>query len=449
MAAPYFNGTSGYPRSAQKLRVENALAEITSNATLKAKALSNLGISASGANLDNTFAIENSTDTTKKIAFSASGETTGKTATIAAANANNATYTLPAATDTLVGRASTDTLTNKTLTAPVIATISNGGSITIPSGADTLATIAGSQILTNKTIDTAGNNAIKVNGNVLAATAGSATVTIPNATDTLVNLAGAQALSSKTLTAPVINGATSASGNFDLSGSTGTFKTSTGLVTIGGSATLPAGQAGAGLAPMYLTSGTNLSAAAAGAIEYDGTVSYITNETTSGRGLLGSLQYFGLQANGSTISTIANFFGATSNISLASGGYYDIDIYAYFLNSTSGTVVWTFTNSAAPTSQNIYYESSPVTGVVSMPGTATMLVSQIVNDNTATKALTATSAISDAINMYTRFKIFLKNGTGTSFKIQATKSAGTITPLLGSYWTCRRLPAANVGTFAA
>lgn len=44
-----------------------------------------------------------------------------------------------------------------------------------------------------------------------------------------------QTLSNKTLTAPVINGATSASGNFDLSGSTGTFKTSTGACTYGGS----------------------------------------------------------------------------------------------------------------------------------------------------------------------------------------------------------------------
>jgi len=44
-----------------------------------------------------------------------------------------------------------------------------------------------------------------------------------------------QTLSNKTLTAPVLNGATSASGNFDLSGSSGTFKTTTGASTFGGS----------------------------------------------------------------------------------------------------------------------------------------------------------------------------------------------------------------------
>lgn len=106
-------------------------------------------------------------------------------------------------------------------------------------------------------------------------------------------------------------------------------------------------------------------------------------------------------------------------------------------------------NNAAPTSQNIIYETSPVAGIVAPPGTATMLSGQIVNDATATKALTATSAITDAVNMYAHIKIWLQNGTGTSLKISATKSAGTITPLVGSYWMARQLPAANVGLFAS
>lgn len=54
---------------------------------------------------------------------------------------------------------------------------------------------------------------------------GSGTIAIDS---TVATLTGAQALTNKTLTAPVINGATSASGNFDLSGSSGTWKPPTG-----------------------------------------------------------------------------------------------------------------------------------------------------------------------------------------------------------------------------
>lgn len=65
--------------------------------------------------LDNALTIENSTDVTKTLVFNLAGETTGKTVTMAFANALAATFTYPAATDTLVGRASTDTLTNKSI----------------------------------------------------------------------------------------------------------------------------------------------------------------------------------------------------------------------------------------------------------------------------------------------------------------------------------------------
>ncbi len=66
------------------------------------------------------------------------------------------TLTLPnvsGTTDNLVSRTSTDTLTNKTLTAPVISSIVNTGTLTLPTSTDTLVGRATTDTLTNKTID--------------------------------------------------------------------------------------------------------------------------------------------------------------------------------------------------------------------------------------------------------------------------------------------------------
>ena len=85
----------------------------------------------------------------------------------------------------------------------------------------------------------------------------------------------------------------------------------------------PTFAAGTTLLPtQQFTSGSNLTTAVAGAYEYDGVNSYLTNETTSGRGIIPTQQFFRLAANGSSITgPIANFFGSNSNVSLVSGGF--------------------------------------------------------------------------------------------------------------------------------
>jgi hypothetical protein len=66
------------------------------------------------------------------------------------------TVTIPAATDTLVNLAGTQTLTNKTLTAPIISTISNTGTVTLFTASDTVVGKATTDTLTNKTYDAEG-----------------------------------------------------------------------------------------------------------------------------------------------------------------------------------------------------------------------------------------------------------------------------------------------------
>lgn len=75
----------------------------------------------------------------------------GGTGLDSSATGNAVTLAIDSTVTTLAG---SQTLTNKTLTAPVISTISNSGTITLPSGTDTLVGRATTDTLTNKTLTT-------------------------------------------------------------------------------------------------------------------------------------------------------------------------------------------------------------------------------------------------------------------------------------------------------
>jgi len=155
------------------------------------------------------------------------------TAPVISTITNTGTITLPTSTDTLMGRATTDTVTNKNLTS---------GTNTFPTS---LATLTGSQTLTNKTLTNP----------VISTISNTGTLTLPTSTDTLVGKETTDTLTNKTLSSAVLTGTVTAGGGV---GTSGQVLSSTGS---GVQWSTPSGGGGGGLvfiARSTVTSSTTL-----------------------------------------------------------------------------------------------------------------------------------------------------------------------------------------------
>jgi hypothetical protein len=216
------------------------------------------------------------------------------------------------------------------------------------------------------------------------------------------------------------------------------------------------------IAPIIMTSGTNLTTPVAGAFEYDGSVMYATpkvNNTTAGRGLLPAQNILRLNSNntqsvsssGSTITT--DFYAFNKSIYLAGSQAYfvDMSIRVYhnltYTGSGSGSITFLLKGPTS-TSYEIDTQNQIDMATLATAGTPTF---EFLSGLGVSKAIKTSLASSDSGYSIFRWSGIIYTGSagnfGPAFTLSATGTGTTYTTQMivqsGSY--CKITPLGATG----
>jgi hypothetical protein len=144
-----------------------------------------------------------------------------------------------------------------------------------------------------------------------------------------------------------------------------------------------------------------------------------------------------LTANGSAVSTGGSVFGATTRPLLLAGRAYQVQVWLPALKTTAGTVNLQFTSSTA----------SAITGSLNFTDQPSSDVYvQFVTAGSTNITMGASSGLSNATNYLFTISGTISATANTRINLNATISAGTITPLAGAYMTVTDFgTATNIG----
>lgn len=175
------------------------------------------------------------------------------------------------------------------------------------------------------------------------------------------------------------------------------------------------------VAPLTLTSGTNLTTAAAGSVEYDGTSFYATSVASS-RQVVCSEQFVCVGAtpvslSNSSTSAQSVFASANDALTLAGSTTYFFDAYLYLsTGTTTHTTAFGFGGTATFTS--ILYDSTLVSAAATTISTTTSSLEVI------TASATVLNATSTAATTKIRLRGVMRINAGGTIIPQITFSAG-------------------------
>lgn len=188
-----------------------------------------------------------------------------------------------------------------------------------------------------------------------------------------------------------------------------------------------------------------------GEVEFDGSFLYNTPNSTSGRAAVPPMYTFRRTTSGSNIgSAIADFFTTPSSLSLEASSLYRITCFTYFTKNTAGTATWTQTFSSAPTIVQGNQWVTAVTGMTAATSAAfTPIEQHFYMQGSASFAWNPSGTnLTTAVNHMYRLNATVLTNAATDWRLRLTQSAGTATPLAGSYYTIEKI-SISTGTFVA
>lgn len=197
------------------------------------------------------------------------------------------------------------------------------------------------------------------------------------------------------------------------------------------------------LSPLTLQSGTNLTTATAGAVEYDGKVVY---STPAGRGVSPSMMFYRLDSGlaGANVNTAQNLFGV--GVTLQAGTVYAFE-QRFAATKTAGTTSHSLSLSFAGTAtiNNIIYTGISQSATSSSPSLLSLSADSFVNNTVSGFAITGTGTVANRL-IYAFLSGTVSINAGGTFIPQYTLSAapgGAYTTNAGSYFAIWPIGAAG------